>query len=266
MILLAGAVVVAVILVTASATEETLTGDDIAKRLSDRSFLSVPGTGFGAEQNIAGGHRLTLEFQGDRISAHAGCNTMSGSFSIEGDVLHVPLLAQTMKACPGPLMMQDRWVSTLLTSEPTIALSGHHLRITGTDGMVDLQDRSVADPDRSLTGTTWSLDGIGTDGAVSTVPSGVVSTLEIGPDGAIRVDTGCNRGTGTVSITERDITVGPLALTRMACPSPADQVEQAVMSTLQGQVGYTISGDSLTLARDGETALVYRAMDSNEPS
>ncbi len=59
---------------------------------------------------------------------------------------------------------------------------------------------------------------------------------------------GCNRYSGSYSLSGGNITFGHLALTRMACAEPVNQQEQAFMKTLSGQtLKLTRVAESLTL-------------------
>lgn len=72
--------------------------------------------------------RVTLTFTDGRISANAGCNTLNGAASWEGDTLEVRgSLASTMMACEDALMAQDTWLSEFLSSSPELAVEGDEL-------------------------------------------------------------------------------------------------------------------------------------------
>ena len=118
-----------------------------------------------------------------------------------------------------------------------------------------LTDREVADPDRPLEGTRWVVDGIVSGDAVSSIPAGVAATLTI-TDGQLQVETGCNRGHATVRVAGATLTVGPLALTKMACGPNATTVERAIA---HGPVRHgrrtpsTPTSSALTSGREGLT-------------
>ena len=137
----------------------------------------------------------------------------------------------TMMACePAALMDQDTWLSALLTSKPTVTVDGDTLTITATDGtVVTFLDQSVANPDLPLEGTTWSVEGLVSSDAVSSIAAGgrVPSVLLDG--GTVTVDTGCNTGSGTYTISGADITFGPIATTRMACTDPAGSATETAV-------------------------------------
>lgn len=104
------------------------TADD----LDGRSFEATEATG----HELVEGSTVRVSFEGDNVSAIAGCNTMTGAYSIEDGRLVVGELAQTMMACDDALTAQDEWLSTLLTGSPTIELDGDALVLSGDEGTI----------------------------------------------------------------------------------------------------------------------------------
>ncbi|OGO55746.1 MAG: hypothetical protein A2V85_02230 [Chloroflexi bacterium RBG_16_72_14] len=225
---------------------------DPATGLDGRTFLSTGATG----ATLVPGSQVRIAFAGGNIAANAGCNSMSGSYTIVGDRLDVDLLAMTEMACEEPLMAQDGWVAALLDGA-TITLDGDTLTLAKDGVALTLQDREVADPDRPLLGTRWVVDGLISGDAVSSVPQGVTAAL-VFADGRVDVEAGCNTGSGTVRIDGATIVFGPIALTKMACGEAAMAVEQAVTTVLTGEAGYAIEAGSLTLT-NGAAGLMLRA-------
>ena len=230
----------------------TYVGDDI--RVDDKPYPLVKGS------------TLRLTFDDSRVSASAGCNSMSGSATWDGGVLVVEkqTLSMTEMGCEPDLMDQDLWLADLLTSEPRLAASDSLLTLTSGDTVVALVDEETAVPDRDLVGTRWELDSVTTAGTVSSVPSDARSTLELDDNGAVVAFLGCNWGRGSYSLRGDVLTIGPLATTKKACPPPASDVESEVLAFLEGSLVYSIDGDSLVLTArkvvgPGPTALVYRA-------
>ena len=72
------------------------------------------------DRDIVPGSTIRLTFDDDTLTANAGCNTLSGGASIDEDELVVSELASTLQSCEEPLMAQDEWLSSFLTSRPTI--------------------------------------------------------------------------------------------------------------------------------------------------
>jgi heat shock protein HslJ len=76
-----------------------------------RTFLSASVDG----HDLVADTVIALTFTADSISANAGCNTMSGSYTLDDGTLTVaPNMAQTAMACDADLMAQDTWLAGFL--------------------------------------------------------------------------------------------------------------------------------------------------------
>ena len=227
-----------------------------ASDVDGRAFVSTDVTG----HRLVAGSAVSLTFIDGRLVASARCNTMSGSYEMDGGVLRLPeQLVSTMMGCEPDLMAQDEWLSSFLVATPTVQLDGDRLTLTSGDVSIVLIDESVVTPARPLNGTAWALDTIVDGEIASSVPMGVETpTLEIGEDGFAQVFTGCNRGSAAATLDGTTLTLGSLRLTKVACPGDAANVEFAVMAVLDGDVAFAIEGDRLTLTK-GDRGLVYRA-------
>lgn len=225
-----------------------------AEDLDGRSFESTETSGY----DLVEGSTITLRFADGSLGANAGCNSMSGAFTIEDGALSVGEMAATMMACDEALMAQDTWLGEFFAAGPQVALDGDTLTLTSGDTVLTLTDREVADPDRELEGTAWELESLVTADAVSTVPAGVTTPTLMIEGGQLQVHLGCNRGNAEVTVGEGTLEIGPLATTRMACPGDGDQVEQHLGQVLTGTVEYSIEADQLTLT-NGDVGAVYRA-------
>ena len=80
-----------------------------------------------------------MTFEGDGISANAGCNTMNGTYEVEDGVLDGGAVGQTQMACEDDLQQQDVWVAALLEGEPTVTLVDDTLTITSDSTTVTFQ-------------------------------------------------------------------------------------------------------------------------------
>jgi heat shock protein HslJ len=88
-------------------------------------------------------------------------------------------------------------------------------------GTVSLED---------MKGVTWRLTRLGRS---ERVPEGVKVTAAFG-DGTVSGSGGCNRySAAVVETAPREISIGPAASTRMACPEPAGGFEDRFFSALQ---------------------------------
>jgi heat shock protein HslJ len=232
---------------------ESQTPADPRPQLDGHEFVSADVAGY----ELVAETRIRLTFEGDRISADAGCNQLGGTWSFDDDALVVPDdIVMTEMACDPPALMdQDTWLASFLTSRPTVALDGDTLTLTADEVTITLLDREVAEPDRPLERTKWVVEVLVEGDAVSSVPAGVRSPTLRFDDGEVMVDTSCNTGSAGYEVTGNEITFAPLALTRMDCEY---SVEADVTEVLDGRVTYEIEADLLTVTNDA-AGLVLRA-------
>ncbi|WP_372922573.1 META domain-containing protein [Roseovarius sp.] len=79
--------------------------------------------------------------------------------------------------------------------------------------------------------------------------------LQNEPSPRFRATAGCNRISGPYEREGERISFGPAAGTRMACPAPLDQIEDALTQTLAAVREYRITGNTLTFL-DGESEVI----------
>ena len=229
------------------ATTTTPAAPILAKRahLKGRTFISQSVEG----RKLVKGTEIRLNFTKKRIGIDAGCNNMGGKYSLKDGVLATGPLATTEIACKKKLMRQDTWIGDLLIAGADATVDGDMLVLDGGEkGVITLLDREVAEPDLPLEGTTWTVDGLVSDQAISTTPAKATATLLIEDDTAT-VNAGCNSGSGSVKAGTDTLKFGPLALTRKACGPAATGLETAVLKVLDGEVTYTIESDRLSIRK-----------------
>ena len=196
---------------------------------------------------------ITLSFKAGQLTANAGCNTMSGAYTLAADgTLGVGPMATTAMGCPAALMAQDTWLAAFLPGA-TVKVDGDTLTLTKDKVTLTLVDQNTTN--LPLENTTWVVTGLVANSAVSTVPQGVKATL-VFSGGKVAVDTGCNTGSGPATFTDTSITFGAIALSKKACLADATQVEQAMVPVLDGTQPYTITADSLKIGGDGKPGLM----------
>jgi heat shock protein HslJ len=257
------AVLASTLLIGACGSTDDPAGDTSGLDLTGRTFIGDQVTQDDEPYPLVKGSQIRLTFDEDTIGASAGCNTLGGDASWADGTLVVDTLAGTEMGCDQALMDQDTWLADLLTSTPTLLLADDTLTLTSGGTVVVLSDEEVVVPDASLTGTAWVLDSIITGDAASSVPEGVQSTLQLKPSGLAFAELGCNTGRGGYQVDGSTITFEPMATTRMACEETAMSVEDAVLAVLQGDVGFSIDGESLVLtptsvSGNAPSQLVYR--------
>ncbi|MFN8027663.1 MAG: META domain-containing protein [Acidimicrobiia bacterium] len=84
-------------------------------------------TGSALSSPVAGS-TLTAKFDGKQISGDAGCNTFSGSYTIDGENITIGTLASTTRACADPAVdAQEAQYLQALSLAKTFAVSGDRL-------------------------------------------------------------------------------------------------------------------------------------------
>ncbi|MDX1874929.1 META domain-containing protein [Mycolicibacterium sp. 120266] len=221
-----------------------------------RTFVSVAVTG----EQIPGDGPLTVTFADGQLRTFAGCNHGSGPVDLSGGRV-VTQLATTMMACPPPIGDADAWVDRLFRAQPSWALSGDTLTLSGPTATVTLRDKKVVDPDRPLIGTSWRVDTLLTAQAATTSMAleQAKPGLTLRPDHTVTGWTGCNTFYGRVDVTGDTATFGPLNLSGPACTGEVGDIERSILRALTGSVTASIDADRLTLTGAEGTGLVLRA-------
>ncbi len=227
----------------------------------DVTYVVTGVTVGGAPHALVAGSQIRLTFDGDRLGITAGCNTMGGTYTLDGTRLRVSDLAMTEMGCEAALIEQDTWVVGLFERDVQLTAGTEPTLISG-DVVLTLADREQVSPDKPLLGTTWTLDAIGVggdEGAVSSVPAGVVATVRFGAGGTVQVRDGCNGGDGAAAVAEDTITWGDRSSDLRACPEPGiATVVEAFAAVLDGTTTFAIEEKSLTITR-GDRFLSFRA-------
>lgn len=242
-----------------------------------RWTLTAIGSGSSPDATVSSvpdGVDAGFQIDGDQINLWPGCNTGSGKVVVGDSTISVAQVATTMMACTDARGDVEQEVLAFFNSGSLdVGIDGETLTLTASDGstLTFVADDSgsgsgTTNPDPSvIQGIAWSLIQIATvDGDTasgSSIPAGVTASLELHPDMAF-VNAGCNRGRGPVEYGDGTLTVGPLALTKMACRGPAARVESAVLAVLGSGAAatWTFDGTQLVVSTpDGSTSLTYQA-------
>lgn len=215
----------------------------VAADLADQTFNSTEVQG----HELVAGTTLRLGFEKGTMAVHSGCNTMSGAFDVtDGRLAWTTDATTTLMGCPDDLAHQDAWLNGLFRDGVEADLDGDELVLTAGHVVIRLTGTAGAALDDVL-GHTWTLTSIIDADSVSSVPTtlGRTPTLEVDADGAASLDTGCNTGNTTVAVSGQRLTFSPIALTKMACPGDAGEVERAISTVLSGTTDATWDGTTL---------------------
>lgn len=201
------------------------------------------------------GAQITLNFGADgRAAGSDGCNRFFGAYQSAGDALSFGQMAGTMMACPPDVMAQANAITQALSSTQSFVISDDILTLhdAGGDALATFITVSTA-----LAGTTWNVSSYnnGRQAVVSLIRDTQIS-VAFSEDGRVAGDAGCNRFKGTFTQGDGTISFGPLASTRMRCPSPEGVMDQEslFLKALESAATYRMDGDRLEF-RNAENAL-----------
>src|SRR5262245_38964136 len=178
------------------------------------------------------GSPVTLSVAGDEISGQAPCNIYRGSVDLGRDgLVEVSDVAVTQMACEQAAM--DAETAFLAALE-----GADHAKVhVDKEGRDDRDTLVLSGPDdvrlvfrsydaADLLAGRWTVHGINTGDAISSVIIGTEPTITFGDEGDLQVATGCNDGRGDWELDGHEITIGPIAATRKACTDPEGVMDQ----------------------------------------
>ncbi len=209
--------------------------------------------------------RAEVSFDGKRANGSSGCNLYSGTYvATDGGSISVEAVSMTEMACDEPRMALEAAFIAELADVSTFAIGDGTLMLGG--GATPLRfTRYVPMAPLPLEGTHWILETIvAGPGAVTSVVAGTEPTLLLDGDQASG-SAGCNRFTGTFELTTGDavmqdvtgdLSFGPLATTRMACPGPVMEQERTVLTVLGATTTWLVDADRLSLFDAGGSLLL----------
>ncbi len=117
--------------------------------------------------------------------------------------------------------------------------------------LVTLQGRQMAQQNvlgggAALTGISWRPITLGN----KAIPEDSGIFVSFAVDGGIKGRGGCNNFFGSLEQTESGIEIGPLGVTRMACPPPIMNRESAFLEALQKTRDFQANDESMRLLDD----------------
>jgi uncharacterized lipoprotein YbaY len=203
--------------------------------------------------------RYTLSLGADgRAAIRADCNQGSGPYSIDGDRIDLGPFATTLIACP-PGSLDSQYLQQLDQVVRYRTIDGDLFFALDADRGWMRLSRSAGSGDggagMAVVGVEWQWQGTQMNDGTAIVPQGPDRyTLLLQADGRAAVRADCNRGNGPYTITGNQIDLGPLALTRAACPPGSldtrfvQQLDDAVIYFLRdGELYLDLPADSGTM-------------------
>jgi heat shock protein HslJ len=203
---------------------------------------------------------LSALFTADgKVGGSSGCNHYSGAYSASGNSFQITSpLVSTMMACPPEIMDQESSYLKALGEASTYSLTGDQLTFNDANKKTILVYKAQS---QDLSGTSWEVISYNNGKqAVTTVLTGTTITLDFGTDGTVSGNSSCNNYHGTFTVTGKQITIGPLASTRMFCGEPEGVMDQETLylAALQTAGTFKVEGTKLEL-RTTNGALAVQA-------
>lgn len=192
------------------------------------------------------------------VYGYAGCNRISGSYTIEGDKIVLGPVAATMMACPD-MTLEQSILGALNSVETVAAPDADHLTLSGKDKtpVMRLEKRYRTVPLSEIGGEWQIVDVFGEPlPAMDETPTVDFDLAEK----RIAAYAGCNRLGASFTAGDKpgEMTVSNVLATRMACPDMS--AEENVISALQQvrSYGVTLGGKLLLLSADGNAVMTLK--------
>jgi putative lipoprotein len=165
---------------------------------------------------------IRLNSADKRATGSGGCNQFTGTYTLEGDWLNLGQMAATMMACMQGMEDESAFFDALKNVNAW-RMAGQQLELVDSSGKVVATLSAKAPPPSAkpgLGGTSWQLVQFQSgDGTTLTPDDRTKYTIAFNVDGSLAARIDCNRGRGAwKSSGPNQLELGPLALTRAACP------------------------------------------------
>jgi heat shock protein HslJ len=204
--------------------------------------------------------RPTMRLEAGKVSGSTGCNSYTGSYTLEGAALSFGGIASTAMACSPA---RDAIQTAFLGRVDKVAgwhMDGNNLVLTDANGSTVL---SFVPFDTTLPGDWNIISFLAADAqSIQSAVTGSNPTVTFVSDGSLHGSTGCNTFSGTYTLFGTSISIGPLATTRAACTSDAlTQQERGILAALETATMVVVEGNSAKLldASDRQALTLQRA-------
>lgn len=200
---------------------------------------------------------VTLNFEAGTLNGNDGCNRYSGAYILDGKKISVAKIANTMMACPTPIMQRASKYMLALSQANAYEVRGHELTLLNSDGEILA---SFTRQSRELGGTSWSVTAYnnGRQAVVSVIAASALTAV-FETDGKILGVAGCNHYTANYEASGMSLRIGPPSSTRKICADQLGLMEQEAqfLRALEAATTYRVDGNKLELRKsDGEIAIV----------
>lgn len=215
---------------------------------SDLFGVMLQATSVTGQHQIVPGTILRLQLEPETVRAGAGCNAKGAKVVVTDGRLKARSVESSAMGCAPERLRQDEWLSDFLMSSPIITVTGNELTLANnTDTIVLTPAPGGRD---ALIGMGWRVAALASErnSRVEYPQVAVTASLRF-TDTKVSLDTGCNRGSSPVAMTNDSITFGPVTITEAGCPvkpgdSPdavsADDIERTMLAVTEGRATWTL--------------------------
>lgn len=222
--------------------------------------------------SVLGGTEITAVFGEDgSLTGSAGCNNYMTKYQVDGNAITIEPAATTRMLCAEPegVMEQEAEYLAALTTASTYEIRGDKLELRTADGALVASFVAQAEPTAeapaepttpaegegeatNIFGVLWQWTGTTYgDGSTLAVDDPTRYTLLLQADGALEVQADCNRGAGSYTVDGNSLTLGPIAVTLMACAP--DSLDTQFLQELGSVVSYVTDGPDLILNLEADS-------------
>ncbi|WP_338671746.1 META domain-containing protein [Streptomyces sp. SCSIO 30461] len=193
------------------------------------------------------GAHVLIDTKG-RAEGNFGCNHFGADATVDGSTITVGQVERTEMGCAKDVDAFERTMTEAFSGKLDAKRSDGSLTLTTERGdSIALTEQQPA----PLVGTKWTVTALLTGDRAASVPVGAEKRafLELGRDGSVRGNLGCNTFSGTAKVSESGstITFGRLATTRRMCAPPQMTLEGELSKVLRGTVSYELDHRRLSL-------------------
>ena len=191
----------------------------------------------------------TLTFTDDgRFTGSTGCNNLSGTWALDGDALSIVPGPMTKRACiDDATSAQETGLLAGLTSAQQFTVSGDRLTISAGRGRPTLEFERGPD---GLAGTSWTVSGVNTGGAVESSALTGALNARFADDGTVSGSGGCNTFSGRYTDDNDRISITQLQSTEIGCEPARSTLETQYFAALGRATTYELTPTTLTLRDD----------------
>ena len=198
----------------------------------------------------------TIFFEGESVSASAGCNTLFTSVTVDENTLSFSMFASTLIGCPEEEGNREQELAALLDSAIfTYELEENKARLFNLEEVLVL---TLVRPVNVDLVNNWELISIRTENAISSSILDTDTGITFSADETISVQTACNSGGGTYSTKDQTVTLNSLAFNEMGCEQERMTREEEFTQALNQINSFTILRKTLTLEKDGTVYLTLQ--------